>query len=608
VADDGAARLKDLSLEELFAVEVTSTTRWGESLARTPAAMSVVRGNDLRRFGVRRLPEALRLAMGLHVAFDDNQTWAISARGFNLTSANKMLVLIDGRSVYTPLFAGVFWDVQGTLLADVDRIEVIRGPLPILWGANAVNGVINIITRSAAETQGGLAELGAGTEDRFAGVRWGGDLGEGHYRLWASHDEYGASALADDRSAEDEVALSRAGFRLDLPLADETDLSVHGGAYFGSLEQDGATEDADVDGAHVVGEWRRRTEGKELIVRGYLDHSFRRIPELFQEDRNTANFELQHRRRIGRHWLTWGGDLRLSEDDVVDSEVIGWDPSSYTSWTGGGFVRDEVTLLPELSVIAGLRLEDQSTMNLELQPELRVLWTPSPRRSFWVAGSRAVRAPTRLDRDLRVPGVGEPQILGSKRFRAEEVVAYELGSRFRIGERLGVSLVAFTADYDDLRSQDRAGPGEPIVLGNRLEGETHGIEAGVAYDFSRRWRLVGAVTWLDKDLRLEPGSSDPIAGAAEGNDPDYHGHLRLYADLTDDVSFAFMLRHVGSLPSPPVPAYTELDLSVRWSPLPGFELGLVGRNLLHDRHPEFGAAATRRELERSALLSATWRF
>jgi iron complex outermembrane receptor protein len=607
---DRAERLKRLSMEELLEIQVTSATKFPRRAAETPAAISVISQDDLRRSGVRTLADALRLATGVHVAQFDSRSWAISARGLSSLTANKLLVMIDGRSVYTPLFSGVFWEVQNYPLEDIDRIEVIRGPGAALWGANAVNGVINIVTAEAAATQGGLAVARTGSEQPVYGVlRWGGEIGRGHYRLYGQYDDRDGLVFADGRDANDDFNVAQTGFRADFETGPAGVLTLQGDAYEGEIGHP-VRETTDVDGANLGARWRRDlgTAG-DLEVRAYYDHTYRRVPAQFEETRQTYDLELQHHFRRGRHELVWGGGYRSSDDNVTSTEVIGWVPSEDTIWIANLFAQDEIELSPELRLTLGTKLEEQSYMDLEVQPSVRLAWQPRPGELLWGAVSRAVRAPTRIDLHVRVPG--EPPFLavGNPDFQPEEVIAYELGFKSVRRPELPFSIAAFYNVYDDLRSQEPSpGGGLPFVLGNRLEGETYGTELTARVDPAPGFRLRGSITWLETDLRFEPGSGDPTGGRSEANDPSFHGFLRADLDLPRNVILGAWLRYVDDLPAPAVPGYFELDLRLAWRPREAIELSLVGQNLLHDRHPEFGSPESREEIERGVYGEVVWRF
>jgi iron complex outermembrane receptor protein len=607
-AATGVSDLKRLDVEDLLQVEVTSASKRPQALADIPAAVSVLTASDIRRGGARTLADALRLAGGLHVARFDSRTWAITGRGMSSQVANKLLVLIDGRTVYTPLFSGVFWDVQAPLLEDIERIEVVRGPGATLWGANAVNGVINVITQHAADAQGGLVTAGAGNELAFGGVRWGGPLGPGHYRLSVKYDALDALALPDGRDAEDPLRLGRASFRADLPTAGDGDLTFLAAVYAGEIGHR-SLADSDVDGGSVQARWARPLAGgSHLEVRAFYDHTFRRVPAQFQEERDTADLEVEHRWQAGRHDLLWGGGYRRSADHVPSSAVFGWDPEREEVWIASLFVQDEVRLGSRWRLNAGLRAEEQSTMDLELLPGLNLAYELTPDQLLWAGAARAVRAPTRIDRDVRVPGQPPFVVRGSRDFVPEELVAYELGWRTALPLDGSLELVLFHNDYDDLRTQEPSPTGLPLVLSNRLRARTEGGSIAARAVPTAWLELEGNITFLSTELRPDADSRDPSRGTAEANDPDRYGFLRADLALRPDLELSASLRHVGELHAPRVPAYTELDLRLAWSPRPALELALVGQNLLDEQHPELGAPAAREEVERGVYAQLTWRF
>ena len=600
--------LKQLPIEMLLDVEVTSATKRPQALSETAAAISIVTAEDLRRSGVRSLPDALRLAAGLHVARFDSRTWAISARGFNSQAANKLLVLIDGRSVYTPLFSGVFWDVQNPLLEDVERIEVVRGPGATLWGANAVNGVINVITRHSADTHGDLAVLAAGDEQRaFAAFRHGGTIGTGHYRVYAQYDYRDALARTDGTSADDPLRIAQGGFRTDRTLA-SGDLTLQGDVYGGRIGHR-VFADTDVSGGNVLGTWSRRfAAGSDLTLRAYADHTRRDAPSQFRERRNTFDLDLQHRWLRGRHDLLWGGGYRSSADRVRSTPAVAWDPEHETISVANVFVQDQVRLGGRWRAQLGLRVEDQSTVDPELLPALTLAWQLAPERLLGAGAGRAVRAPTRIDRDLRVPGVGTPVFVGNKDFQSEEALAYELGYRMAAGPAAVFEAVAFYNDYESLRTQEApSATGEPVELGNRGHGHIRGAGISGSWQALQRLRLVGSATVLRSHFGVDAASHDFTRGRDEANDPHDFWSLRADYDLPGDFELDGWLRHTGALPNPAVPDYTELDLRLGWRRPGGWELALVGQNLLHASHPEFGAAVSRDEVQRGVFAQVTWR-
>ncbi len=619
VAQEGEAvepsELKSLTIEELMEVDVTSVSRRSEKISQAAAAVTVITAEDIRRSGVTSLPEALRLANSLHVARFDSRTWAISARGFNITTANKLLVLIDGRSVYTPLFSGVFWDVQDLVLEDVDRIEIVRGPGATLWGANAVNGVINVITKSARQTQGGLVNAGAGTEDRgFGTLRQGGTLGERTwYRAYGKYRYIDALALTNGDSSEDPLRMAQGGFRVDGERSERDSFTLQGDVYQGRIGEL-VRSDTDVDGGNLLGRWSRRfSAASSLDVQVYWDRTHRRVPAQFEEHRDTWDLEIQHRLPFGasgRHDMVWGLGYRVSADDVASTPVLAWVPGERTLELFTAFAQDEISLVPDrLRLTLGARLEIHEIAGTEVQPTVRLAWTPGDRQMVWGAVSRAVRAPTRIDEDVRFTSGPVVILRGNPDFGFEEVVAYELGYRIQPNAGTSLDLATFYNVYDDLRSQERPANGAPIpiTLDNKLNAETWGAELRFNVQAASWWRLYSSYTWFRNDFSLDPGSTDPTNGTSEGDDPEHRFALRSLMDLPGRLELDAWLRYVDALPQPRVPAYTELDLRLGWRATGGLELSLIGQNLLHSQHPEFWTVV-QKEVERSLLGRVTWRF
>ncbi|HEY9421240.1 MAG TPA: TonB-dependent receptor [Thermoanaerobaculia bacterium] len=609
------SELTQLSIEELMQIDVTSVSRRTERVFGAAAAVSVITGEEIRRSGATSLPDALRLIAALHVAQVNGYTWAVSARGFNLSSANKLLVLIDGRSIYTPLFSGVFWESQDVFLEDIDRIEVIRGPGAALWGANAVNGVINILTRSAQATQGGLASAGAGNETRALGsFRHGGTIREGtYYRAYGKYTYQDALALPGGGGGRDPLRRGQAGFRVDQEDRGAGAFTFQGDVYRG-VASDLVRADTELEGGNILGRWSRSlSEASDLELQVYYDVTDRLTPNFFGERRDTFDIDFQHRHNFNsRHDLIWGGGYRVSRDDVMNSREVAFLPAEDTQELFSAFVQDEIVINPRLRMILGSKFEHQETTGFEVQPSARFAWTPTERRTIWGAVSRAVRTPTRLDQDIRFfTPTGETLVRGDEDFQSEELIAYELGYRIQPRPEVFLDAAVFYHDYDQLRSQERSPTptGLPIVLGNALNAETWGLEVRAQYEPIPHWRLHAGYALFEKDLSLDPGSTDPTGGAGEGNDPRHRFTLRSYVDLPGRFELDGMVRYVSRLPRPVVPSYTALDLRLGWRASDRLNLSLVGQNLLDESHPEFGAPTPRRvEIERGFYGRATWRF
>ena len=594
-----ASSLADMSLEELANLEVTSVSRRAERLADAPAALYVITGEDIRRSGVTSLPEALRLAPNLEVARIDSRQYAISARGFNNSIGNKLLVLIDGRTVYTPLFSGVFWDAQDTLLDDIERIEVISGPGATLWGENAVNGVINVITRRASDTRGTLAEAGVGDRERGLSARHGFDLSGGAMRIYAKTFDRDHTMRADGAGVRDGWRNAKGGFRGDWGTP-ASGFTLQGDLYRGSIEQ-AAGEDITIAGGNLLG----RVTRERFRAQVYYDNTQRDIPGSFGERLNTFDAEAQHSFQATPDQLvTWGGGHRRTRDRVANSAQLAFLPDKTTlRWTNV-FAQDEIAFGNRWRLTLGSKLESNVYTGTEFLPSVRLAWKPDGQQLLWAAASRAVRAPSRLDRDLFVPGQPPFLLAGGPDFRSEIAKVYELGYRAQPGSRLSYSVTGFYAQYENLRSVEAAG--SVLVLGNKMEGRGQGIEAWGTYQATRYWRLSAGALLLDQHLRLKPDSTDTTGVAAAGNDPKHQFTLRSSHDLALNQHFDLMARYVGALPDPQLPAYTAVDARYAWQVRRDIELSLTGQNLFDHAHSEFGAAATRSEIQRAVFARIKW--
>ena len=608
------SELKKLPIEQLVDVEIVSASRRAEPLSRASSAIDVITENDIRRAGVTTLPDALRLATELQVAQIDGHTWGISARGFNLSTANKLQVLMDGRSLYTPLFSGVFWDAQQVFLPDLAQIEIIRGPGATLWGANAVNGVINIRTKTAFETQGFLLYGGAGNEETgFGGLRYGGMIGDHTaYRVYAMHQSRDSLDLAGGGSAGDGSDITQGGFRIDSKIDRENTVTLQGDIYEGSFGQLQA-DDTEIDGGNLIARWTREfDQNSTLSVQTYFDRTHRFIPALFEEDRETYDLEFQHQIRSGAHDFLYGGNYRVSHDDIGNiGSAIAFLPATDTQHLVSAYAQDEWHLAPEVfSVTLGSKLEYNTFSGVEVQPTGRFTWLPGHDQTVWGAISRAVRTPTRIDQDVAIPNpaVATPFVLGTDDFASEELIAYELGYRIKPVEQLSFDLAVFYNDYDNLRSQEMQ-PNGQILLENLGEAESYGGSLAAKWRVAPWWVVDGSVSLLQLQFRGGPGSNDRTGGRGEANDPNASAIAHSAIDLPAHITFDSYLRFVDELPNPSTPSYLELDLRLAWSPRENLEFAIVGRNLLHDSHPEFGGGNTiTPEVPRSVYGTIRWSF
>jgi iron complex outermembrane receptor protein len=602
--------LADLSLEELASIEITSVSRRAERLSDAAASIYVITAEAIRRSGATTLTQALRLAPNLQVAQTSAAQFAISARGFNNAIGNKLLVLIDGRTVYTPFFSGVFWDQQDVMLQDVARIEVISGPGGTLWGSNAVNGVINVITRSAQESAGGVVAFGGGSDQLQAAARVGGPLGErGHFRIHGKRTRTENSETAAGASVADGWDLRQVGFRADWLMGADS-FTLQGDFHSGSSDpQRFATLELgrlEAHGAHVLARWTRDFGGDSTLrVQAYYDSSARDEPLLYRPKVKIADLELQHAWGSGAHKVVWGGGYRRAHDRVEPGLFFGFHPPERTLSWANLFLQDSVRLSESLDLTLGAKLEHNDYTGTEKLPTARLAWKFGNDRLLWAGVSRAVRAPARLDRDISLPPNPPFLIAGGSTFVSEVVDVVELGWRAQPSSVLTYSVTAFHNRWDRLRSGQ---PPPDAQVQNMINGETSGIEAWAAWQVTPRWRLTGGTTQLRERLRVMPGSTDPVGPSALGNDPQHQWMLRSAWDLTPAVDVDVSVRRIAALPDPAVEAYTALDARVGWRPRSDLSLSIVARNLLDSQHAEFGAAPGRSEFARSLFVQATWAF
>ncbi|MET0988961.1 MAG: TonB-dependent receptor [Steroidobacteraceae bacterium] len=636
-----AQDLKHLSLEELLDVQVTSVSRKQEQLLDAPAAIAVLTSEDIRRSGATTLPETLRGVPGLHVAQINASEWAISSRGFSSVNSEKLLVLTDSRSIYTPLYSGVFWDAQDYLLADIDRIEVIRGPGATQWGSNAVNGVINIQTKHAKDTQGPYVEVGAGDElQTLIGARYGAQFAEdGYVRVYGKYADHD-STPNDVAQSDDGWHTSRFGLRADWQFSEVDSLTLQGDIYRGEVGQHapsinvigrpGPTGDLEVDlrGGNILGRWQRMlVGGSDLQLRVYYDHT-RREDASYDDRLDTIDIDFQHHFQFAqRHDIVWGVAYRTMDNRNEGKGIFALQPRSSTDDLISGFVQDEIALSDVLHITFGSKVEHNDFSGVEIQPSVRAAWRVAPDHILWAAIARAVRVPTRIERDIAVDAsnpTDDPvfRLLGNDDFDAEELLAYELGHRWQARDNVFIDAAVFYNSYDNLATLELSTPfaatsGQvviPLRNENQMDGVARGLETQLTYALLPSLRLTASYTYVD--LELDPSGLDLNRGAfLEGSTPKHQFTLRSQWDLPAGWQLDAQWRHLSDIESMPeivdgtgIDGYSELDVRVAWRASEQFELALVGRNLLHDHHTEFGVPEDRGAIEQSAYAKVTWTF
>ena len=617
-----------MSMEDLMNLQVTSVSKRTQKVADAAAAIFVITQEDIRRSGATSIPEALRLVPGLEVARIDQNKWAIGSRGFNGRFDNKLLVLIDGRSVYTPLFSGVYWNVEDVMLEDVDRIEVIRGPGATLWGANAVDGVINVITRKAKATQSAVVTAGGGTEERAAGgVRYGGKLGDNtYYRAYTKYFDWGPSVYPSGMTAHDGWDSLRGGFRADWTPAGANSLTLQGDVYRTRFDETLTTaslsapysntfpNDGQYTGGNILGRWNHTSERSSMSLQMYYDNTTISDHSLFGDHQNILDIDFQHEFHVGdSQQFVWGLGYRSIHDKNNPSFTVSLQPNQVTLNQFSTFLQDEISLVDNrLQITLGSKFERNEFTGFEIEPNARLLWNLTPNQSIWTAVSRAVRTPALTEEGLRLnsqvipPGTpANPTpfpavvaVFGSHQFNSEDLLAYELGYRVQVTSTLSLDVATFYNNYSNLRTAEPGAPfveGSPaptdivipFVAGNKMSGGTYGVELFADWKVVPKWRLVGSYSYLQMDIHKNADSQDPTPDLPNGSSPRHQWYLRSSVDLPKHFEQDTTLRFVDQLPSLNVPSYYSLDAHLGWRPVSRLELSIGGQNLLNNWHFEF---------------------
>ncbi len=636
----------DMNLTELMTMTVSSVSKKDETIANAPGAIYVITQEDIRRSGVTSIPEALRMAPGVQVNRMDANKWAISIRGFNGRFANKLLVLMDGRTIYTPLFAGVFWEIQDYPLEDIERIEVIRGGSGTLWGANAVNGVINIITKNAQDTQELLLTTGIGTEERgFLTLHYGNHIGDNiFYRIYGKTFSRDSGKSKNGKEGQDDWRMGRTGFRIDCKHTDTTTFSLHGDYYRGKLGEMVSVpdfsapdyhldiiEDVDVNGGNLFFRWQKEvSQSSNFDFHIYYDYT-NRTEYAFKEQRNTIDFDLQHCfSLLEKHAILWGIGYRLTSDHLKQAALMIVPNKRQSDNLYSSFIQDEISFFDHhLRLIVGARLEHNDYTGYEIQPSIRSIFTSDSGHTFWAAWSRGIRTPSRYEQSVSFnqqvipPGYLFPNapasmvvMCGSSDYDAEEVESFEIGFRSQISKYLFLDFSLFYNNYDQMLSFTYSQPQPPdfnllATLGNDVDGHGYGAEIACTFNVSSSWQLIGTYSYMT--LNMDANESDsPVKTFFEEDLPRHQFSLRSNLNLADNLELDAWLRYVDAIKSYDIDSYFSLDLRLGWHLSETLELSITGQNLLDNHHLEYGESTLLNtevtEVERSVYTKLSWTF
>lgn len=623
---NAASDLKQMSLEQLGNVEVTTVSKEPEKLLQTPAAIYVLTQQDIRRSGVTNIPDALRLVPGVEVARIDSDSWAVGIRGFGGAFSRSVLVLIDGRSVYTPLFEGVYWDVQNVMLEDVDRIEVIRGPGGTIWGSNAVNGVINIITKKANDTQGTLAAVGGGNVDQATGaVRYGGAYGKDlDYRVYGMGFVRGPEYHVNN-DPFDEWRMGQMGFRADWRKSDRDTITLQGDTYsgengtetniafFSPPSQANIDSTSFVSGGNFLARWKHELKnGSGFQLQAYFDRTNRQDAQ-FGETRDTFDVDfIDHLKLPKNQDIIWGLGARVSPSEFIQTQAtVNFLPNQQTDSIYSAFLQDKISVADDkLSFTVGSKFENDSFSGFNYEPSARVLWAPSETQSFWAAVTRAVRTPSRLDQDLALTGFVSAtppfpvflEITGDSTYKPEQLIGYEAGYRSVVSPRFYIDVATFFNNYRGLTSDGtvslgfaQSPPPSPytyilvsVPWANGIEGNTDGVEISPNWRVTNWWQLRGSYSYLQMHLKDMPGTTDATTAASdEGSSPHHEVVVQSLFNLPKQFEIDPTYRHVSALPAQGVQQYSTMDVHLGWHFGEQFEISVTGENLSRPYQVEY---------------------
>lgn len=631
--------LDDISLESLGNI-VTSVSKRPEDSFKSAAAITVITQEDIKLSGATHVAEVLRSVPGLEVAQIDAGNWAITSRGFNDPFANKLLVVVDGRTVYTPLFSGVYWDIQDVVLEDIERIEVIRGPGATQWGANAVNGVINIITKRAEKTQGVYVSQLLGTESRtITETRYGGAIGDNmFYRAYGKYAERDASEITNGDNGGNSWDSGKAGFRVDYDASSNRKLTFQGDIYDADIHLDVApptstppyvnfTRDKlSSRGGNFLTRWQENHgNGLESTFQAYYDFQ---SPDYSVLGQDIRTYDLDYQTSWAyddRHTFVWGAGYRLIEDSFNGTSTLSLTPDDKSTQLFSAFVQDTIAIIPKsVDLTVGSKFEHNDYTGFEVQPSARLSWYPSETQTVWTAVSRAVRTPSRMEADGSLNVVYDPfnavyiQQRGNTDMDTEDLIAYEAGYRWKLTPKFLVDASVYYNDYKNLRTFEFGAPevtpaGDvivPAMVNNLGEGQTYGFELASTWDVSERWSLTAGYTYITMDVNTESGSSDIVLEDEENKVPHNQFNIRSQLYITDDLDMTNTLYYVDQLPLYNIDSYLRFDTRFGYKVSPGIDLALVGQNLFSNEHQEFGAPlhGQANEIERNLYAKVTFRY
>ncbi len=640
----------DMNLEQLMQMTITSVSKKPQTIADTAAAVFVITQEDIRRSGVTTIPEALAMAPGLQVSRISSSKWSVASRGFGGYTSNKLLVMIDGRSVYTPAYSGTFWDMQNTLIEDIDRIEVIRGPGGTVWGANAVNGVVNIITKKTQDTLGSMVRAGVGDQEKVsAAARHGSTIGTSAFgRLYVTTNDRGSNMLADSgQDAQDGWQNIQSGFRMDGMVGAKNEWTLQGDLYknkgdqivypywsdsFPHLKTD--YSDFTASGGNLTGSWQRKLTGGDLLtLKAYYDGN-NREESYYEQTFATVDLDLQYETALGeRNSLTMGTGFRHIDSDFEDSFQVYIPDQNKDLYSA--FLQDEIKLIADtLWLTVGTKYEHNDFTGSEWQPSARLLWKPAANHSIWTAVARAVRTPSMLEDSGAITMASFPvpplytttqtiKLWGNSEYNSETLIAYEAGYRWQAKRNLSLDVAVYYNDYDDiyttLSSTDPTS--FDLLFANAKEAEGHGVEISVNWQARPWWSLMFAYTWQELSVNWQ----DPSLVATlddqfyTKNNPKHQASVRSAIDFAENWQFNCWLRYVDEIQGRDnvnmtevisVPSYFLFDANLIWKPWNDLEIMLAGQNLLNSSQLQYAAELITppTEIERSIYGKVTWHF